>query len=233
MSTQTDSMTAELEATNFESPGDQHVVWPAVGWAGYETLLQIQGERSRPQILYLDGDVTLMSPSRTHERRNDRLGLLVREIFDALDIRCIATRETHFRRGRNEAGVQPDDSFYFQNAAAIAAKDEDADIDLLVDPPPDLVIEVVHKHEAVPAVEILRRFGVPEVWVSRQSRFTILLLGEDGQYHEADRSGVYPFLAATEIHEWTMRSDCRFSSEWIKALKRWIAEVIVPRVQPG
>lgn len=233
MNTRTRIPDVRVEPADDAATGDQQVLWQRVGWDGFEAILQIQGDRSRPQILYLDGNVTLMSPSRVHERRNDRLGTLVREVFNALGIPCIPTRETLFRRGRDEAGVQPDDSFYFANLGPIAAKADDADIDLQTDPPPDLVIEVVHKNKADDAVEILRRLGVPEVWVSLHDRLQILVRGEDGRHVEAQRSLVYPFLSAAELHDWATRRDLPVMTEWTRALRRWIAEVVVPRIQAG
>ncbi len=41
--------------------GDQVVQWCGIGWEGYLALLKVQGEKSRPQIIYLNGDAYLLS----------------------------------------------------------------------------------------------------------------------------------------------------------------------------
>ena len=46
---------------------------------------------------------------------------------------------TTFRRAEMAAGIEPDDCFYIQHHAAMVGKER---LDLRVDPPPDLVIEV-------------------------------------------------------------------------------------------
>jgi Uma2 family endonuclease len=212
--------------------GDQHVVFLGIGWEGYEILLKVQGEKGRPQLICLNGDVLLMSPSRIHERITDRLGLFVREIVVELDIPCEPTRETTFRRPDLEVGVQPDDSFYLANYRAMAAKVGKEDVDLRVDPPPDLVIEVVHTHSAKDAVEVLRRLGVPEVWVGDvEHGLRILVLSNDGQYHESNKSVCFPFLTAAEIFEWAARPGMASMTQWVKQLRQWTREVLVPRVQ--
>lgn len=213
--------------------GDQVVELSDVSWEGYERLLQLGESSSAPRLLYLDGNLTMMAPSHIHELWVDRLGTFVREMVIELEIPCIPTRETLFKRGRDEGGVQPDDSFYFANRGPIAAKGRKVEIDLLIDPPPDLAIEFVHTHGGTGAVEVLRRLGVPEVWVGDEDRLRFLTLDETGQYREAERSLVFPFLTASEVFGWIARTDLELLSDWARALRRWIAEVVVPRIHPG
>ena len=211
--------------------GDQHVAIYGIGWDGYEEMLRIWGDRSRPQMVYLDEDLYLMSPSQPHERLTERLGMIVRVVVEELDIPCEPTRETTFRLGKEKGGVQPDDSFYLANHAVIAAKDGKEDVDLNVDPPPDLVIEVAHSHSADHAVEVLRRFGVPEVWVGDADRLKILVLEADGLYAESATSQAFPFLMAAEIHEWATRPDMPSATRWVKDLRRWVQETLLPRAR--
>lgn len=210
--------------------GDQVMVLPQVGWDGYEKLLSLPATGSGPRMLYLDGNVILMAPSHIHEIWVDRLGTFVRELVVGLNIPCIPTRETIFRRASDEAGVQPDDSFYFANRGSIVAKRRQGRIDLQVDPPPDLVIEFVHTHDADDAVEILRRLGVPEVWVGDETRLQFLVRDESGQYQESARSLVFPFLTAAEVFAWVARTDLEELPDWARTLRLWIAEVIAPRI---
>ncbi len=213
--------------------GDQVVMLRDVGWEGYQKLVQLPETALRPRFLYLDGNLFLTAPSHIHERWVDRLGSFVRELLVELNIAGIPTRETLFERGDDDAGVQPDDSFYIANSGVIAAKGRQSPIDLRVDPPPDLVIEFVHTHPADHAVEILRRLGVPEVWVADKDRLRFLIRADDGTYHEADHSRAFPFLSSGEVFDWVARTDLEYLADWVRALRQWIAEVIVPRVQAG
>ena len=213
--------------------GDQVVEFVGIGWVGYQGLLRVQGERSRPQITYLEGDALLVSPSLQHEWMSNRLGPFVMEVVVGLDIPCVAIGQTTLHRRRKRGGVQPDASFYFANSAAIAAKKGKEDIDLRVDPPPDLAIEVVHTHKAEKAIKVLESFSVPEVWVCDEASLRILVLGEDRRYREADRSVALPFLTGEEIHSWVIRDDCDTMTDWCRTLRQWVETVLVPRTQAG
>jgi Uma2 family endonuclease len=130
-----------------------------------------------------------------------------------------------------DAGVQPDESFYLANYRPIAAKDGKEDIDLDVDPPPDLVIEVVHTHPATQAVEVLRRLCVPEVWVCTKEGLRFLIRRKNGRYVEAKRSLNFPFLTSDEVFDWAARPGMASMTHWVKELRQWVQEVLVPRVR--
>jgi hypothetical protein len=100
---------------------------------------------------------------------------------------------------------------------------------LKVDPPPDLAIEVVVSHDADDAVEVYRRFRVPEVWICDENQRTILVLQSDGHYVPSERSRAFGFLTASESHSWVSRSQDSSDAAWIKELRRWVAEVLAPR----
>jgi Uma2 family endonuclease len=211
--------------------GDQRVEFIGIGWEGYEALLKVQGEKSRPQMIYIDGDVLLMSPSVIHERSKKRLGAFVLVVVEELGIPCESTGETTFRGPGEDVGVQPDESFYLVNHGPIAAKDGKEDIDLRIDPPPDLVIEVVHTHDATDAVEVLRRLRVPEVWVCDGYGLRILIRKKNGRYVESQKSQCLPFLSAAEIFDWVAKPGMTSMTQWVKEVRRWVQKVLVPRVR--
>jgi len=219
-----------LRAEGRAVEGDGRAEWVGIGWDGYRAMLRIQGERSRPQLVYLDGDLLIMSPPYNHEWLKKRLARFVVEVAVGLNIPFIMAGETTLRRRAKRGGVQPDESFYFANWAAIAAKKGREDIDLRVDPPPDLAIEVVYSHDATAAVEVLRRLGVPEVWVGTEGGLGILTLGADGRYGESDTSLIFPFFTAAEIHEWATRPGLDLNMDWIREVRRWVRDDLAPRV---
>lgn len=215
-------------APTTEIDGDQCVVLWDIGWKGYATLLKVRGERSDPRMVYLDGKVSLMSPSFTHEYLEDRIGILVTEVVVGLDIPCISSGSTSFRRRAKRGGVEGDRTYYLANHDRIRGKKK---ISLKVDPPPDLTIEVVVSHDADDAVEVYRRFRVPEVWICDENQLTILVLQPDGHYLPSERSQAFSVLTASEIHSWISRSDYDSNTAWVIDLRRWIAEVLAPRYQ--
>jgi Uma2 family endonuclease len=207
---------------------DRSVVFRDVGWSGYSTLLELRGDRRYPRMVYLDGTVWFMSPAYPHEHIARRLGLFVTEVAFCLDIPFKATRSTTFRRRSRKGGVEGDETFYFTNAPRIFGK---RDLDLTKVPPPDLAIEAVHTHQATASLEVYRRFGVPEVWVCNESKLIIRVLQSNGRYAKSLTSRVFPFLSAMEIFGWAARPVLGSENEWIKDLRQFVPEVLVPRVK--
>jgi len=209
-----------------QAEGDQRVALRDVGWEDYEALLSIRGDRSTPRMVYLDGSLFLMSPSFSHERLAARFGRLIIALTEELDVPCVDSRSTTFRRRAKKGGVEPDLSYYFVDEAPAMGRPH---IDLDVDPPPDLVIEIVWTHEADAAVEVHRRLGVSEVWVWEKGRIRMLHLDPNGEYVPTERSLAFPVLAANEVESRIPKDIERGDTAWAKDLRAWVRRVLVPR----
>jgi Uma2 family endonuclease len=228
MATTTPSQPAETKAEALDRPDFEQRGVPMhdIGWRGYLTLLKLRGERKFPRMVYLDGTVWLMTTSFPHERLAERLGLFVMVVVEELDIPCKQSGSTTFRRKRKRGGVEPDKSFYLANAHRIQA---DKDIHLSKDPPPDLAVEVVKSHGAEAAVEVCRRFGVPEVWVCDGSELNILALQATGRYAKSESSVAFPVLKDAEILGWVTRPGNDTDTQWVKDLRIWVRDTLKPR----
>ena len=102
---------------------------------------------------------------------------------------------------------------------------------LKTDPPPDLAIEAVHSHDADAAIEVYRRFKVPEVWVCDEDELRILVLQPNGRYAQSPTSASFPFLSAAEVYDWVRRPQTEPDTEWVKQLRRWVKRTLKPRVR--
>ncbi len=218
--------TATIET--IETEQDQCVALHALGWKDYSTLLRLRGERAVPKIVYLDGTVWLMSPSFPHERLKNRLGQFVTEVVVGLTIPCMMAGSTTLRRRAKRGGVEGDHTYYLANAERVRGKDK---IRLKTDPPPDLAIEAVYLHEADAAIEVYRRFKVPEVWVCDETRLVILVLQSNGSYAESATSAAFPFLSSSEVFEWVSQPGAVSDTDWIKELRDWVRRTLKPRVR--
>jgi Uma2 family endonuclease len=209
--------------------GDQCVVMHEVGWRGYSALLRLRGERPRPKMVYLDGDLYLMSPAFAHEFLKKRLGNFVMVVVEELDIPCIPAGETTLRRKKKRGGAEGDETFYLANLEPIRKKQGKENINLRRDPPPDLVVEAVNTHDADATVEVWRRLGVPEVWVCDAESLQILALQADGSHARTPNSVAFPYLTAGEIFGWVTRPAEGSETAWIKELRRWVAGALPER----
>jgi Uma2 family endonuclease len=211
-----------------EADGDQCVAIRGIGWKEYCTLLRLRGERRMPRMVYLDGTVWLMSPAFPHERLSKRLGWIVEVIVEELDIPCIAAGSTTFRHQARRGGVEGDQTYYRANEERVRGKDK---LHLKNEPPPDLAIEAVHSHDADAALEVYRRFKVPEVWVCDEAELEILVLQPNGRYIVSARSAAFPFLSALETYDWVQRPQTEPDTKWVKQLRAWVKRTLKPRFE--
>jgi hypothetical protein len=68
---------APVAADGLDEPDTDHIVFlflHDLSWGDYEALLRMRGDHSAPRIDYLEGEVEIMRPSRTHEGIKSLLG---------------------------------------------------------------------------------------------------------------------------------------------------------------
>ena len=145
---------------------DTRLVFPlrGVSYDFYEEVRRAPGNY-HVRMTYHDGTLEIMSPQYRHEKYSRRIGFIVLAVTSLLGITCEGAGSTTFKRrgqGRKRGwGKEPDQSFYMASALKIRGKDE---IDLEVDPPPDLWIEVDHRGSLRGRLPLYAALGVPEVW---------------------------------------------------------------------
>ncbi len=218
------SLFTETTTSNLDS--DQCIRISGVDWNGYTSMLRLRGDRPTPRILYLDGNLILVSPAYSHEFDQNRLGRFVEIMAMELGIPCTAAGSTTLRRRRKNGGVEGNETYYLTHEPQIRGKRE---ISLQHDPPPDLAIEVVHTHPADDAIEVYRRLGVPEVWVWATPTLRILALDANKQYQSVESSVAFPFLAASEVSDWISRPINGPESSWSRDFHRWVQDMLTPR----
>ncbi len=122
-----------------KSPAEQRILLSNVSWETYERLLADHESTSAPRFAFGRGGLEIKSPSPEHEAYNRTIALLVELLAEELGIDVYDLGSTTFRRADLERGFEPDSCLYIQNEERVRGKGR---IDLAIDPPPDLVIEV-------------------------------------------------------------------------------------------
>ena len=159
-----------------------------VTWQDYVRLRDIPANRN-VRMTYDDGDLELMSPSKLHERIAELLGQLVSAWTQERQIPVQSCGSTTFQRQDRQRGLEPDKCYYIQCEAIV--RDREA-LDLAVDPPPDLVIEVDVSSLSRRRLAIYAQMGVPEVWLWCSETLRFFLLSEQSQYLATDDSAALP-----------------------------------------
>lgn len=199
-------------------PGHQ-VLLKDISWQQFETLLDELGEGRAARLSYSNGMLEIMVPLPEHEKDKELIGELVRILLDELHIDFEPLGSTTFKNEQIIQAVEADTCFYIQNYAAVIGKNR---IDLTVDPPPDLAIEIDITSRT--RFDNYRLLGVPELWRYTRRGLQISLLRE-GNYVESNFSPNFPGIPIIELVNQTVQQNLNFGrSQAIREFKGWVRE---------
>jgi Uma2 family endonuclease len=206
--------------TTVMSPPEQRIVLENITWGVYESLLAAHRDRSVPRFTYDRGNLEIMSPSPEHERLKHVVALFVEVVAEEISINVEGFGSTTFRREDLQRGFEPDACFYVQHAGRIRGKTE---LDLTVDPPPDVVIEIDLTSPSLAKFPIFAQLGVPEVWRYDGRRWQIFHRA-GAAYIEQAESIALPGLTAKVLTSLLEASRALERLEWLRRLRSWVRE---------
>ena len=199
---------------------DGRVLLRNVSWETYERLIAEREERPVPRFFYDRGELEILSPSTRHESAADIVASLVKELAVEWDTDVLDAGHTTFRRADLDRGFEPDSSFYFStNAELVRGR---YNIDLNVDPPPDLVVEVDVTNPSLNKLPIYARLGVGEVWRLAGGRLEILAPDGTGEGYEAvPESRILPPLKVDDLNRLVERGLALDRPTWVREVRGW------------
>jgi Uma2 family endonuclease len=211
------------------TPPEEREILSNVSWETYEGMLADHRERSAPRLTYDHGTLEIMSPPVKHEELNRTIAQMVEVVAEERKINVRNLGSTTFKRDDLARGFEPDSCFYIQSASLIRGKEE---IDLSIDPPPDLVIEIEISHPSLDKLPIYAQIGVKEVWRHTPRGLTILeLLGDS--YAAVERSRALPVLTTDIASSFIELSQTVERVEWLQRLREWIPVINMYLLIPG
>lgn len=199
-------------------PGQQLLV-EDVNWQQFESILAELGERRASRLSYSNGRLEIMVPLAEHEKAKEIIGDMVKILLEARQIAFESLGSTTLKNERMSQAVEPDNCFYIQNQAAVIGKNR---LDMSVDPPPDLAIEIdLTSRTQLDNYQIL---GVPELWRYARRGLQINVLQAE-QYIESDVSPTFPNIPIVElVNQYTQQSQVAGRTSAIQAFKNWVGE---------
>ncbi len=196
------------------------VILEPVSWQTYERLLEEQQGRGGTRFTYDGGMLEIMVLSARHEKPNRTLAQLVEVLAEELGMDIERLGSTTFKRPDLYKGFEPDSCFYIQHAEAVRGR---AEIDLLVDPPPDLTIEIDITHQSLDRLPLFAAVGIPEVWRYDGQEVHFYRL-DDGQYTHVSHSPAFPLLSNDDATRFLRDSQTLKSTTWLRHVREWIRE---------
>jgi Uma2 family endonuclease len=168
-----------------DQPTEDHIVrLYGATWDDYQRLLAIRGDHSAPRISFLEGEIEIMSPSRSHESIKSRIGCLVEVWCLERGVEFSTYGSWTLKKKTSQRGAEPDECYVFGQVANPKR--------------PDLAIEVVWTSGGLDKLEIYRKLGVREVWYWRKGRITLHRLQGDS-YEIVSASEVIPGIDVDQL----------------------------------
>jgi Uma2 family endonuclease len=189
-----------------------------ISWETYKRLREEVSEGIR--LTYNRGVLEIMSPSRRHEHIKRTLGRMIEALTEVLNIPISSGGSTTHENEVVEQGLEPDECYYVAQEPKMRGKDT---LDLSMDPPPDLVVEVDVANRSLARLPLYANLRVPEVWRHDKDGLHVLHLQADGTYVEQDHSASFPFLPLEVFREFLARRNESDETTWIRSFRAWAA----------
>jgi len=204
-------------------PNGASLVFQDVSWEDYEALVEDLWDRPGLRVTYDEGRLEIISPLPEHEEYKEFISRMVYLLSDELDINVEPRGSATWKRKRLRKGTEPDTCFYVAaHADAIVGRRK---IDLDVDPPPDIAVEIDSTHESLSKFPVYTALGVPELWLynCRRTRAFIYEL-RDQSYVEIPTSRFFPILTGSVLADFIEQSKTQGQRAALSAFRKWIKQ---------
>jgi Uma2 family endonuclease len=185
-------MTTLLQISQIETLAGQSTVLHEIDWQQFESILQDLGDKRRSRIAYLNGVLEISLPLPEREKIKVLIRDFVQVLMDEMGIDFEGFGSTTFKRVDKLAALEPDDCFYIQNNVAMRGIRK---LDMTIDPPPDLAIEVDVTSKT--KFDVYRVLGVPELWLYDETLKIYIL--RDGDYVESQFSSIFGKIPIRDV----------------------------------
>lgn len=219
-------MKAEIKQAVFELkqlivPPGNTVQLQNISWQMFETILSELGEGYAARLAYNNEILEIKMPLPGHEFDKEIIGDLLKALLEELNIDFISLGSTTFKRQNMQNSIEPDQCFYIQNEANIRGKRE---IDLNIDPPPDLAVEIDNTSDSRLRFNSYQGLGVSELWRYDGEVLYINLL-QQGKYIQSSISRNFPKIPIIEvIPQFIEMSKTIGRNPTLRSFRNWVRE---------
>lgn len=202
------------------TPAEYRAILPNISWQTFKTLLVEMGDERNFRLAYDRGKLEIMTPLMPHENSNRLIEVFVGVLCEELGFEIKRSGSVTLTRNDLQRGVEPDSSYYIQNESLVRDKEN---IDLAIDPPPDLVLEVEYSRSVIDKFKLYASMGVSEFWRYNGSVLRVYVL-EGGQYIECPDSPTFAPIAVSEI-PWFIQESKKLGEITItRSFRTWVRQ---------
>lgn len=206
-----------LELKQLKIQPGQQLLLEDVSWSQLESILGELGNKRAARLSYSNGKLEIMVPLPEHEKAKEIIGDIVKLLLTELGINYDSLASTTFKNERMSQAVEPDACFYIQNQGAVIGKKR---LDLTIDPPPDLAIEIdITSRTQLTNYQVL---GVPELWRYDYQGLQINVL-QNGEYIKLTSSPTFPTIPIIDlVNQYVEQSQFVGGSQALRDFRIWL-----------
>jgi len=200
---------------------EKRVTFYNLSWHSYEQITEALGHNRASRLTYYQGTLEIVTPLEAHESASDRLGILIHILTEELNLNIKSMASTTLNKPELKIGSEPDKCYYIQNEPLVRGKI----VNLAIDPPPDLILEVDITHTDIDKNKLYEQMGVLEFWRYNGKTLTIYLLNE-GKYQELENSHTFHVLTKAVIYEFLAQCNTQGESQSKRTFRTWVRKQI-------
>jgi len=207
------------------TPAEQRTVLQNVSWETFEALLRDTGEDRGSRFAYDCGTLEIMTPLFEHENPKIQFDRLIFSLVEELSLEIKSAGSTTLKLRLAQRGIEPDNCYYIQTEPRVRNRKT---LDLEIDPPPDLAVEVDITSSSVNKFNIYSALGITELWRynGQDLKFYQLV---DEQYIECELSIAFPIVSVRDMSRFIEQSKSMSEIALLKLFRAWVRERIAER----
>lgn len=176
--------------------GEKRVLLRGLSWEAYMQFLEALPSSRGSKLTYDNGLLEITMPLEDHEFAGRLIERFILTLVEVSSLRIKTMGSTTLNYPYLRKGAEPDNAYYIQNQYLVKGRN----VDLSIDPPPDLVVEVDITHTDIKKNKFYAGLGVPEFWRFNGKAWRIYQLQED-VYVEVTLSPTFPQVSKNQLYD--------------------------------
>ncbi|MEO1388990.1 MAG: Uma2 family endonuclease [Cyanobacteria bacterium J06634_6] len=176
--------------------GEKRVLLRGLSWEAYMQFLEALPSSRGSKLTYDNGLLEITMPLEDHEFAGRLIERFILTLVEVSNLRIKTMGSTTLNYPYLRKGAEPDNAYYIQNQYLVKGRN----VDLSIDPPPDLVVEVDITHTDIKKNKFYAGLGVPEFWRFNGKAWRIYQLQED-VYVEVTLSPTFPQVSKNQLYD--------------------------------
>ncbi len=201
-------------------PAETRTLLENISWQTFKTMLAEMGSERKNRIAYDSGLLEIMAPLMPHENSNRNIESYVLVLCEEFGLEVKSTGSLTLTRDDLEKAGEPDSSYYIQNEPIIR---DNENIDLNIDPPPDLVLEVEYSRPKIDKLSLYAELGIPEFWRYNGTVLRIYTLS-GSKYIEVQNSPTFEPVPIKNIPRFIQESRKVGQLSALRAFRDWVRQ---------